>query len=165
MHSLSEDGGYRALRLSFGPFLSLLWGEGRSLTAISQDLETLGYLRREPDPVDRRGVVLMLTPRGTALIGDSVAAGDEFELVIRDMLGAKRLLHLQHVAHDLYHALHLEEEVFEAGSARRATGGPDMGRGGSDIEQLARKLLRRLGRGDAARLAELLKTRVRSTAA
>ena len=42
MRSLSEERGYRGLRPSLGPFLSLIWIEGRPLTAVAsqQDAES-----------------------------------------------------------------------------------------------------------------------------
>ena len=174
--------GHAGLKMSHGQVLPLIGPEGGRIPEISRlqrvsrqaihattlDLEALGYLRREPDPRDRRGVVLRLTTRGAGLIEASVAALDGLELRFRDLLGERRLEHLQRVARALYHALHLEAEVFEAGSGRRAAssaiGDPKPKRGGRDIQQLARRLRRRLGSGDAARLAALLEPRARREA-
>ena len=47
------------------------------------------------------------------LIVDSVDAVESLELAFCDLIGAKPLENLQRVAHDLYHALHLEDEIFE----------------------------------------------------
>ncbi|TFG96999.1 MAG: hypothetical protein E4H11_02580 [Myxococcales bacterium] len=72
------------------------------------------------------------------------------------------------MARDLYRALHLEAEIFDADSgqeaAQNASGGRKPRRGGRDIQQLATKLRRRLGTGDAARLAALLEPRARRKA-
>ena len=79
--------GHTGLKMSHGQVLPLIGPLGgriheiarihqvsrQAISAISQDLEGLGYLRRAPDPTDRRGVVLTLTPGGEALIADSVA--------------------------------------------------------------------------------------------
>jgi len=41
--------------------------EAPSVTRKTQELEQLGYLRRRPDPRDRRAVDLTITPRGRAI--------------------------------------------------------------------------------------------------
>jgi DNA-binding MarR family transcriptional regulator len=174
--------GHAGLRMSHGQVLPLIGPEGgraheiarvqrvsrQAINATTRDLEGLGYLRREPDPRDRRGVVLRLTSRGETLIADSVAALDGLELLFRGILGERRLDHLQRVARDLYRGLRLEAEIFEAGPGEHAVPKSVSGRrakaGGRDIQQLATKLRRRLGRGDAARLAALLEPRSRRTA-
>ena len=119
--------GHEGLKMSHGEVLPLIGPHGSRIHVIAriqgvsrqaihttaQDLESLGYLRREPDPSDRRGVVLRLTERGAHLIRDSVAAIDDLERGFRDILGEPGLRHLQRTARDLFQALHLEEEVFE----------------------------------------------------
>lgn len=158
--------GHAGLKMSHGQVLSLIGPDGgriheiariqrvsrQAISAISRDLEALGYLRRAADRVDRRGVVLTLTARGAALIADSVDSVDELELLFRDLIGSAQLEHLQWVAHDLYHALHLEDEIFADRNTRNSRPWP----GTRNIEQLACSLRRRLGSGDVAQLAELL---------
>jgi DNA-binding MarR family transcriptional regulator len=165
--------GHAGLKMSFGQVLPLIRPEGvrihevarvqrvsrQAIHAISRELEALGYLERRPDPRDRRGIVLALTRAGQALIRDSVAALDGLESTFRGILRGARLAPLQQVARDLYHALHLEAEIFEAGSVLRSSASATRARragGGHDIRQLATRLRRRLGRGGAARLAALL---------
>ncbi|MAE93883.1 MAG: hypothetical protein CL910_04420 [Deltaproteobacteria bacterium] len=170
------------LKMSFGQVLTLIGPEGgriheiarlqgvsrQAISAISQELEALGYLQRRPDPRDRRGVVLRLTRRGAALIGDSVAALDELDVSFREILGVRQLDQLKRTARDLSHALHLEEEIF--GAADRDPPPPVARRGRRreadrhDIQQLATRLRRQLGSGDAAHLAALLKPRGRKRA-
>jgi len=86
VQSLGNDGGYRGLRPSFGPFLSLIWEEGQPLSAIADELaiskqgcsqlanliEDAGYLARKPNPTDRRSKVVSLTPRGTMLVEEGI---------------------------------------------------------------------------------------------
>ena len=171
--------GHVGLRMSHGQVLPLIGPEGgriheiarvqrvsrQAISAISQELEALGYLQRQPDPRDRRGVVLELTSRGTALIADSVGALDGLERSFRNILGGRRFELLQRVARDLYHALRLEAEIFDAGSGQRAASGDTSGRkvtsSGHGIQQLATGLRRQLGSRDAARLAALLEPRAR----
>jgi len=111
----------------------------QAISATSRDLEAQGYLRRDADPVDGRGVVLRLSARGERLIADSVAAVDRMERRFRGLLGAARFDALSRVARELYCALEIEPP-----------GEP------GEIEALAANLQQRLGREGAARLAELL---------
>jgi DNA-binding MarR family transcriptional regulator len=165
--------GHAGLKMSHGQVLPLIGPDGgrvheiarihqvtrQAIHVTARDLERLGYLRRATDPRDRRGVVWTLTGRGTRLIADSVAAVDGLERSFARILGGSRLVPLRSTARDLYRALHLETEIF--GTARDA--GDDLEHP-SDIEQLATRLRRQLGRRDAARLATLLqKTETRTT--
>ncbi len=162
--------GHAGLKMSYGQVLPLIGPDGgriheiarlqrvsrQAISATTLELEALGYLRREPDPRDRRSVVLRLTGRGTALIHDSVAALDGLEQRFRDALGEKRLEQLRQVARELYRALRLEAEIFETPAASHGPAEQKPARVGRDIERLATRLRRRLGRGDSARLAALL---------
>ena len=76
-----ESRGYRNLRLSFEPYISLVGEQGCRLTdlagclgiskqACSQtadEIERAGYLKRVPDTGDRRARRIVLTTRGKAL--------------------------------------------------------------------------------------------------
>ncbi len=86
MRRLGEERGFRGLRPSLGPFLSLLWIEGRPITAVAAELaisaqacaqlanlaEAAGYLERRPDPADGRSKLVRLTRRGRALVEAAV---------------------------------------------------------------------------------------------
>jgi len=174
--------GHAGLKMSHGQVLPLIGpGGGRiaeiariqrvsrqAISTISQDLESLGYLRRESDARDGRSVVLRLTPSGEGLIEDSVSALDDLEREFRKILGKPRLEHLRRVARELYHALHLEAEIFEAGSVRALVSaqrdGSDSISGDDEIHELASRIRRQLGSGDTARLAALLEPRTKRTA-
>jgi len=176
------DRGHTGLKMSHAQVLPLIGPEGgriheiarlegvsrQAISATSQDLESLGYIHREPDPLDRRGVVLQLTDRGVGLIADSLAALDDLELVIRGMLGVRGLAQLGRVASDLYHALRLEAEIFRAAddpsAALAGIVESDARRGRPDIDVLAARLREWLGHEDAERLAARLDSRTRSTA-
>jgi DNA-binding MarR family transcriptional regulator len=159
--------GHSGLKMSHGQVLPLIGPDGgriheiarvqqvtrQAIHVTARDLERLGYLRRASDPRDRRGVVLTLTRRGARLIADSVAAVDGLEQSFAGILGRSRLEPLQRVARDLYRALHLEAEIFDTGQAE-----PGDSEHPSDIEQLASRLRRQLGRRGAARLGALLQT-------
>jgi len=172
--------GHAGLKMSHGQVLTLIGPEGgrvheiariqrvsrQAISAISRDLEQLGYLLRSADPFDRRGVVLTLSARGEALIADSVDAMDELEHAYRDLIGADQLEHLERVAYDLYHALHLENEIFEPTHStpsghhidEEAFSSP----GRRNIEQLAGRLREKLDRAEAAQLVKLLEIRTKT---
>lgn len=61
-------GGIRLTELAARAQLSLA-----ATSELVNDLESLGYLTRRPDPADGRAKLIDLTPRGRALLGD---AGD-----------------------------------------------------------------------------------------
>jgi len=150
--------GHVGLKMSHGQVLPFIGpGGGRirdiakiqgvsrqSISAISQDLEALGYLSRSVDPEDRRGVVLQLTSHGTALIEDSVAAVDELDARFAQILGVTALGQLHAIARELYDALALEREIFDAVDRAPL------------LERLAASLRQQLASGDVARLASLL---------
>lgn len=85
--------GHRGLKRSFGLILPFLGESGarivdiariqgvskQAISQIAQSVEKAGYIRRQDDPEDRRSRRLVLTPRGRALIRDSVLAMQSFE--------------------------------------------------------------------------------------
>jgi len=167
--------GHRGLKRSHGEVLSRIGPDGarghelariqqvsrQAVSAISRELEGLGYLQREADPLDRRGVILTLTRNGAALIEDSVAAVDSLETKCRALLGKKAFSELERASNELFHALHIEAELQGSVTRQPAT---DSSPHHVDIHQLAAQLRRQLGRGDAARLAALLEPPTRKTA-
>ncbi len=152
--------GHAGLKMSHGEVLPHIGPDGarvheiarlqgvsrQAIHATARDLESLGYLRRRVDPRDRRGIVLALTERGAELIGDSVAAVDELERSFRAILGAVRFAQLERVARELYRSLRPDAPSTAPGA------------GAGEIERLAERLRRRLGRDGAERLAALLET-------
>ena len=127
MHATSERG-HRGLKLSHSQILTLIGPSGarlhqlaelhrvsrQAISATARDLEGLGYLRREGDPSDRRGVVVRLTPRGLKLLEDSVSALDRLDAKIRAATGSEAFEDLARVARTLYGALELETGLLSA---------------------------------------------------
>ena len=179
--------GHPGLKMSHGQVLPLIGADGgrifeiarnqgvsrQSISMISQDLESLGYLGRQPDPRDRRRVVLHLTRSGEGLIEDSVIALEGLETSFAGMIGKRALSNLKRATEALYQALHLEEEIFGSNHAEAVDpmhrsekvihvvssmiSSPKQVRGGTDVVQrLASALRERLGTSDVARLAALL---------
>jgi DNA-binding MarR family transcriptional regulator len=172
--TLTTARGHSGLKMSHGQVLPLIGAGGgriveiariqgvsrQAISTISLDLESLDYLRREPDRRDGRGIVLRLTARGKKLIRDSVSALDDLDASIREILGERRFGYLQSGARDLYQALHLEEEIFRSttpDATRASIGDPEKRvRNGDELRDLASRLREQLGSGDAARLGVLL---------
>ena len=62
----------------------------QTMGAILDELERLGYIRRAPDPADRRAKLIMPTDRGLSLMAVSDNDVDLIEQSLRDTLGADR---------------------------------------------------------------------------
>jgi DNA-binding MarR family transcriptional regulator len=102
MSALRDDCGYRGLRPSFTPLLARIWREDRPLTALAGELaisaqacsqlvslvEAAGYLERRPNPEDGRSRVVRLTPRGRALVEDSLRILAECDAEYAELVGA-----------------------------------------------------------------------------
>ncbi len=162
--------GHAGLKLSHGQILTLIGPSGarlhrlaklhcvsrQAISATAQDLESLGYLRRDADPVDRRGVIVRLTERGTRLIEDSVGALDALEQAWKTLLDAEAFAALERGARRIYSALELEGEILSDafdGTAAGAQLDDPRASGAEELARLAARLRVRLGSRDAARLA------------
>lgn len=73
----------------------------QALHPLLNDLERWGYLRREPDPEDRRGRVLRLTPRGQQLLQTIRQRHAELEAAWERHLGEDRFRTLQETLRDV----------------------------------------------------------------
>jgi DNA-binding MarR family transcriptional regulator len=58
-------------------------------------LETHGYVRREPDPTDRRAKLVVPTERGREVITTAQGLVPELEHEVGEILGAERVRHLR----------------------------------------------------------------------
>lgn len=88
MNNLIVTKGHKSLLLSFEPYIALIGNDGCRLTEIAEylsitkqscnktvnQLEKLGYIKRAPDPADKRAKILRLTTKGYKLIDDGVSA-------------------------------------------------------------------------------------------
>jgi DNA-binding MarR family transcriptional regulator len=79
-----EPGGSRLTKLAAAAHIT-----PQSMGAIVDELETLGYVSREPDPSDRRAKLITLTERGQQAVnaGEATITGLEQDLV--DLLGER----------------------------------------------------------------------------
>ncbi|MFO0688117.1 MAG: MarR family transcriptional regulator [Myxococcota bacterium] len=163
--------GHTGLKLSHGQILTLIGPSGarlhrlaelhgvsrQAISATARDLEAQGYLQREADPTDRRGVVVRLTGRGRRLIEDSVAALDDLERDWRKRIDADEFEVFARVARRLYGALELEttllSDAFANDARRRDDADPIDADPELALARLAAQLRDRLGARDAARLA------------
>ena len=154
---LTSGKGHPGLKLCFGQVLTLIGPSGgriqqmaathdvskQAISAIATELEELGYLQRDTDPVDARQIVLTFTTRGETLIADSVISVGELEAEFAAIIGQAAFKRLRNTLHDLYRGLGLEQEIF-------AKNGP------ADIGLLAHQLQQQLGEQGSRALARLL---------
>ena len=118
--------GHPGLKRSYAQILLLIGPDGgrvaemarlqavsrQAMSAVSLEIESLGYLRRAPDPVDGRSHVLEFTRAGRALIADSVETVTGIEAALEGRLGPRSYASLLRASSALYHALGLEASVF-----------------------------------------------------
>lgn len=154
---LTRAKGHRGLMLRFGQVLTLIGPAGgriqqiaaihdvskQAISTIATELEALGYLRRESDPLDARQVVLRFTPRGDELIADSVRSVVELETEFAAIVSRAALQRLNATLRQLYQGLQLEQDIFENTRA-------------ADVSLLARQLRHQLGEQGSQILARLL---------
>jgi DNA-binding MarR family transcriptional regulator len=67
----------------------------QSMSALVDDMERFGYVRRVPDPDDRRAKRICFTPAGMALLEDSQEAVARIWDVYAGILGERRLVTLR----------------------------------------------------------------------
>jgi len=162
---LTKQRGHSGLKLSYGQVLSLIGPEGgrigqmaeindvskQAISATATELESLGYLCREPDPNDARHRVLQFTPQGNALIADSVLSVEALEAEFAQVIGPRALKRLSKTLLTLFEGLQIEQEkladtldsnLFETTSA--------------DLPRLAQQLKQQLGEQASQSLATLL---------
>src|SRR6476659_2871569 len=61
----------------------------QAMGELVDELETLGYVVRQPDPTDRRAKLIVLTEKGRACIAAGVATIDGLEWRITEVLGER----------------------------------------------------------------------------
>jgi DNA-binding MarR family transcriptional regulator len=154
---LTREKGHPDLKLSFGQVLTHIGPSGgriqqmaathdvskQAISAIATELEELGYLQRDSDPLDARQVVLNLTPHGKRLITDSVTSGGELEQEFASIVGEAAFDRLGKTLGDLFEGLGLAQEGLETRSA-------------ADLGLLAHQLQQQLGTQGSQALARLL---------
>jgi DNA-binding MarR family transcriptional regulator len=115
----------------------------QAISAITSELEDLGYIVREQDPEDARQVVLRFTGSGKNLIADSVDSVDTLAAEFSAIIGEPALAKIMDAMARIYRSLHLEDDIF--GHADN-----------NDIHIMARQINRQLGVEGARALARLL---------
>jgi DNA-binding MarR family transcriptional regulator len=161
---LTRSRGHDRLKLSFGQVLTLIGPAGgriqqmaathdvskQAISVIASELEELGYLKRQADPLDARQIVLQFTARGRQLIADSVASVDQLEEEFAAIIGKAALKRMSSTLYELYRGLHLEQDIFEHS-------------GTVDLRLLALQIQQQLGNHDSRALARLLLSSSEST--
>lgn len=119
--------GHPRLKRSFGAVLTAIGPQGgqikniaeaygiskQAVSTIATDLESLGYIQRQPDRRDPRKLLLTFTNLGKKLIEDSVASVDELDSELSKLIGGAQFAQIKSVLKALYSGLKLEADVFE----------------------------------------------------
>ncbi len=163
--SHNYDCGHQGLTLAHGQVLNLIGPQGgrvqtiaelqgvskQAISAIAQDLEQLGYLRREASG-DSRSRLLQFTAQGVALIRDAIEGIDLLESALIEGLAQHSIAQAEQwlqrfkaLSFSAYSGLALERDVFTTALDREP-----------DLQQLAEQLTRQLGEQGASALAKLL---------
>lgn len=67
----------------------------QAMGELVDDLQRLGYVRRVPDPTDRRAKLVTLTPKGRACVRAGLDAVRSVEDHLADLLGRRALVELR----------------------------------------------------------------------
>lgn len=67
----------------------------QSMAELVNDLERMGYLRRQPDPTDRRAKLITLTSRGHASITAALQTISHIESDLEQLVGTRALRQLR----------------------------------------------------------------------
>lgn len=107
--------GFDDLREGHGPLFSFLPTDGARVTELAArarvtkqsmgelvtELETLGYVRRDPDPADGRAKVVAFTDRGIRAAHIGVQAVVDQERAWRDRVGPEPMANLRRVLEEI----------------------------------------------------------------
>jgi DNA-binding MarR family transcriptional regulator len=73
----------------------------QSVAGLVDELERMGYVRRVPDPTDRRARLIQIDKRGRQAAKAAQSAHDEIQAEWRSHLGARRFSQLREILEDL----------------------------------------------------------------
>jgi DNA-binding MarR family transcriptional regulator len=73
----------------------------QSVAGLVDELERMGYVRRVPDPTDRRARPIQIDKRGRQAAKAAQSAHDEIQAEWRSHLGARRFSQLREILEDL----------------------------------------------------------------
>lgn len=114
--SRGEVGALSALRIAGPPYrLSPtrlargLMMSSAGVTSRIDRLERRGFVRRLPDPNDRRGVIIELTDEGLEVVDDAVAANSASDRQLLERFDAQEIAQLENLLRKLLSALELPE--------------------------------------------------------
>ena len=109
LHRRLAEQGYDEIRPGHGCVFRFIDEEGTRLTELAErsgytkqavgevvaDLEALGYVRRVPDPADRRAKTIVLTPRGHQALAAGRQAFADIERRWTEQFGEERIEQLR----------------------------------------------------------------------
>lgn len=103
-HRMAHHSVFAHLPAEGGRLTDLAERAGISKQAMSElvvDLEHLGYVRRVPDPTDRRARIIEYTDRGLACTRAAAAAFNRIESDLVEDMGARRVAALRRALADI----------------------------------------------------------------
>ena len=83
----------------------------QSMAQSIEELEAMGYVERRPDPKDRRGKLVFLTPRGEAVRPIAQRAGYDVEEEWAKLVGRDEIERLRDGLANLYDRLHIDRKM------------------------------------------------------
>ena len=174
LRSATRSRGHAELKLSHARIFALIGRGGarisemaraqgvsrQAISATARDLESLGYVRRESEASDARGVRVCVSDRGDALMRDAMDALGELEGTFRGILGRRRLADWMSTAERLHRSIEFETVAFGPGALvtaeDRSTRKTRALMEEEEINALAVAIERRLDAADVRRLAQRL---------
>ena len=156
-----ESQGFTGLKPNFSQVLGLIGSDGgriqyistmigvskQAIAVIAQELEEQGFIVREPDPDDKRQIILRITALGDRLLDASAASVCNLQDTLEEMLGEEDFKQLEATSTALYF---LVADNYGALSVLPAK-----------LQQLSEYLLDELGITGARTLAQQLMTMTR----
>ena len=115
------EAGYQGLKLSFAQLIPQITPQGtrvvdiarhnsvskQAIGQLANEIEALGYIRRLPDPTDKRSKLIQLTKQGIDLIKDSTTFIADIEDEFVALIGEQQLKKLSGILATLFKKLHL----------------------------------------------------------
>jgi DNA-binding MarR family transcriptional regulator len=122
LDTATKDRGHPDFRAKHSTVLAHIDAEGTRLSTLADraamsrpamlqlvdELESKGYVRREPDPYDRRAKLIVPTEKGRDQISVAIEVAEDLEQQLRELLGRQQYRTLRRILGYLYTHYSLE---------------------------------------------------------